>query len=157
MIKIWICDLMRYNKYFESLFLILQANICFPLEWQCWWICIRCIAILATSQSQHCSSQKGLWTARRQQRDTHLHTFHSAPARETASVMRFNWAKMTTSWLFMYLGQRFAMMQLKIILAEVLSSFYIDSPVPESDLNLLGELVLVNQGGIHVSLRARCW
>jgi cytochrome P450 len=55
----------------------------------------------------------------------------------------------------MYLGQRFAMMQLKIILAEVLSSFYVDSPVPECDLNLLGELVLVNQGGIHIALRAR--
>jgi len=52
-------------------------------------------------------------------------------------------------------GQRFAMMQLKIVLSEVLSSYRVNSPVPESELNLLGELVLVNQGGIQISLTPR--
>jgi hypothetical protein len=47
------------------------------------------------------------------------------------------------------------MMQLKIILAEVLVNFRVHSPVPESELNLLGELVLVNEGGIQISLTPR--
>ncbi|XP_059477869.1 cytochrome P450 4c3 [Neocloeon triangulifer] len=78
---------------------------------------------------------------------------------------RFMGAENTTKHPFAYIpfsagsrnciGQRFAMMQLKIIMSEVLCNYIVHSPVPESDLNLLGELVLVNKEGIQILLTTR--
>ncbi|PSN47185.1 hypothetical protein C0J52_14717, partial [Blattella germanica] len=53
------------------------------------------------------------------------------------------------------IGQRFAMLELKIILSTVLSRYVIQSVDAEENLDLLGEIVLRNKGGIKLTITHR--
>ncbi|KAJ9576544.1 hypothetical protein L9F63_025560, partial [Diploptera punctata] len=53
------------------------------------------------------------------------------------------------------IGQKFAMMELKIILSTVLQRFIVKSVDKEERLKLVGELVLLNRDGIRLTITAR--
>ncbi|XP_050722916.1 cytochrome P450 4C1-like isoform X2 [Eriocheir sinensis] len=53
------------------------------------------------------------------------------------------------------IGQRFAMMEEKVALSSVLRNFKVVSDIPESELQLLGELILRPRGGIPLRLLPR--
>ncbi|XP_034239104.1 cytochrome P450 4C1-like [Thrips palmi] len=53
------------------------------------------------------------------------------------------------------IGQRFAMLELKVLLGTVLDRFHVASADPQNALRLVAELVLTNVGGIRISLTPR--
>ncbi|XP_069677847.1 cytochrome P450 4c3-like isoform X2 [Periplaneta americana] len=53
------------------------------------------------------------------------------------------------------ISQRFAMMEIKVIIATVLCRYIVKSIDTEEQLNLLGELVLLNKGGIRLAITSR--
>lgn len=57
--------------------------------------------------------------------------------------------------VYSYTGQRFAMMELKVVLATLVLGFQIESVQTRSDLNLNPGLVLQPLNGIKVKLRPR--
>lgn len=52
-------------------------------------------------------------------------------------------------------GQRFALLEEKVVLSSVLRYFRVVSDIPETDLQLMGELVLRPRGGNPIRLLPR--
>jgi hypothetical protein len=56
---------------------------------------------------------------------------------------------------FVVSGHRFATLELKVILSTLLCQYMVKSVDSELQLNLMGELVLLNKGGIQLSITSR--
>jgi hypothetical protein len=52
-------------------------------------------------------------------------------------------------------GQKFATLELKVILSTLLCQYVVKSVESEQQLNLMGELVLLNKEGIQLSIISR--
>lgn len=53
------------------------------------------------------------------------------------------------------IGQKFAQMEVKVILAKVIRNYHIETMIPRDKLVLVGELVLRSRNGLNVSLTPR--
>lgn len=53
------------------------------------------------------------------------------------------------------IGQRFAQMEVKVILAKVISNYYIETMTQRDKLTIVGELVLRSRDGLDVKLTPR--
>jgi hypothetical protein len=58
-------------------------------------------------------------------------------------------------WYFLVSGQKFATLELKVILSTILCQYVVKSVESEQQLNLMGEIVLLNKEGIQVSITSR--
>jgi hypothetical protein len=56
---------------------------------------------------------------------------------------------------FLVSGQKFATLELKVILSTILCQYVVKSMETEQQLNLMGEIVLLNKEGIQVSITSR--
>jgi hypothetical protein len=56
---------------------------------------------------------------------------------------------------FVVSGQKFATLELKVILSTLLCQYVVKSVETEQQLNLMGELVLLNKEGIQLSITSR--
>jgi hypothetical protein len=56
---------------------------------------------------------------------------------------------------FLVSGQKFATLELKVILSTILCQYVVKSVETEQQLNLMGEIVLLNKEGIQVSITSR--
>lgn len=53
------------------------------------------------------------------------------------------------------IGQRFAMMEAKVILAKILRNYVIESDKPMDKIRFVGEMILKSDVGLHVRLTPR--
>lgn len=67
-------------------------------------------------------------------------------------IFRFNYLL-----LIVYLGQKYAMLEMKSILSKLLRNFVWKPVIPEHKLDLAGETVLKSHNGILVNIEKRVW